>query len=77
MADRNPSFFGPVLPPIEGSPPAFSDDELMLIRARRLETDILRAASPAWPDGPCRETIYPARRLSPVSLLRPADGATT
>ncbi len=77
MADRNPSFFGPVLPPIEGSPPAFSDEELMLIRARRLESDILRAASPEWPQGARLETIYPARRLSPVCLLRPVNRAPT
>jgi hypothetical protein len=66
MADRNPSFFGPTLPEVAGSPPAFTDDELVLIRARRLEVEVLRAHDCAWPGRHRFATILPSRRPSPA-----------
>ena len=60
MADRHPSFFGPTLPQRHDAPEAFSAEELVCIRARRIEVDVLRAASPAWPETRRFETMLPA-----------------
>jgi hypothetical protein len=76
MADRNPSFFGPVLPQEPGAPPAFSDGELVMIRARRLEVEILRAQACAWPGRHRFETMYPARRVTPTPKA-PGASATS
>jgi hypothetical protein len=59
MADRNPSFFGPVLPQAADAPDAFSFEELQRIRARRMEADLLRAGSSGWPEQRRFQTIYP------------------
>jgi len=42
VADRYPSFFGPVLPQEEGAPEAFTEEELLAMRPRRLEVELLR-----------------------------------
>jgi len=59
MADRDASFFGPVLPQPADAPEAFSLDELQRIRGRRIEADLLRTASPAWPAHRRFRTLYP------------------
>jgi hypothetical protein len=59
MADRNPSFFGPVLPQAADAPEAFSFDELQRIRGRRIEMDIVRTQGTAWPAQRRFETMYP------------------
>jgi hypothetical protein len=68
VADRNPSFFGPVLPQRPDAPEAFTAQELTAIRARRMEADLLRAGSSAWPERRRFETMLPAaaRHLSLV-----------
>ena len=59
VADRNPSFFGPVLP-VENDEPAFSFEELRRIRAMRAEADRARTGESAWPEERRFATIYPA-----------------
>jgi hypothetical protein len=58
VADRDKSFFGPVLPQAEDAPDAFSFEELQRIQARRLEVDLVKAASPAWPTTRRFKSIY-------------------
>jgi len=73
MADRYPSFFGPVLPQAADAPEAFTFAELQQIRGRRIEADMQRTAPQTWAEGR-RQTIYPppaARAARP-----PADGGT-
>lgn len=69
MADRNPSFFGPVLPTADESIEAFSADELARIRARIIDRDVRRAhaSASAWPAARRFETIYPAAPTPPDS----------
>lgn len=59
MADRNPSFFGPVLPQAEDAPEAFSASEIVKIRARRIEADLVKAHGSAFPATRRFETILP------------------
>jgi hypothetical protein len=59
MADRNPSFFGPVLPQAPDAPEAFSFDELQRVRGRRIEADLLRTRGTAWPAQRRFKTMYP------------------
>jgi hypothetical protein len=59
MADRHPSFFGPVLPQTGEAEPAFSFAELQRIQANRLEADLVTAAEPAWPAARRFTTVYP------------------
>jgi len=59
MADRNPSFFGAVLPQAADAPEAFSFDDLQRIRGRRIEADLLRTRGTAWPAQRRFETMYP------------------
>lgn len=59
MADRNPSFFGPVLPQAPDAPEAFSFDELQQIRGRRIEAELLRTRATAWPSRRRFTTMYP------------------
>jgi hypothetical protein len=58
VADKHPSFFGPIVKNA-GGPPAFSDEELQRIRARRVEADLALANGSAWPRERRFETIYP------------------
>ena len=62
MADRYASFFGPILPQAEDAPPAFTDDQLVFIQARRIEADIERAQPAAWTRQRRFATILPAPR---------------
>jgi hypothetical protein len=59
MADRNPSFFGPVLPQAPDAPEAFSFDELQRIRGRRIEVEVLRSKGSGWPSHRRFQTLYP------------------
>ena len=74
MADRDASFFGPILPQPADAPEAFSFDELQRIRAKRVEADLLRAGPSAWPATRRFKTIYPAIRsnddLTPTNPTR-------
>jgi len=64
MADRDASFFGPVLPQPADAPEAFSFDELQRIRANRVAADLLRYGPSAWPAKHRFQTMYPRRRRS-------------
>jgi hypothetical protein len=74
MADRDASFFGPVLPQPADAPEAFSFDELARIRANRVAADLLRAGPSAWPAKRRFQTMYPAPRrnddLTPTKPTR-------
>ncbi|HEY2517398.1 MAG TPA: hypothetical protein VGI39_41280 [Polyangiaceae bacterium] len=70
MADRYPSFFGPILPQRPDAPEAFTPEELVQIRARRIEADVVRAAAPAWPERRRFETMVPA--APPMTLPKAA-----
>ncbi len=59
MADRDASFFGPILPQPADAPEAFSFDELQRIRARRIAADLLRAGPSGWPERRRFPMIYP------------------
>ena len=74
MADRYPSFFGPVLPQAADAPEAFTFAELQQIRGRRIEADMQRTAPQTWPEGCRRRTIYPPP--APLAPRPPADGGT-
>ena len=73
MADRNPSFFGPILPQPVLAPDAFSFDQLQRIRANRMEADMLRAGPQVWAETR-RRTMYPVARsnddLTPTEPMR-------
>lgn len=71
MADRNPSFFGPVLPQPPGAHEAFSFDELQRIRANRIATDLLRAGPSAWPERRRCRTLYPQPRTTEITPSEP------
>jgi hypothetical protein len=73
MADRYPSFFGPTRPVSADAPEAFSFDELQKIRARRLEVDLLHAASCAWPEARRFETIRPGAPARGPTLSEPTE----
>ncbi len=60
MADRHPSFFGPVVPVAGDAPEAFSAAELVRIRAAHCEADLIRAGASGWPETRRFETIRPA-----------------
>lgn len=62
MGDRYASFFGPILPQEEDAPPAFTDDQLVFIRARRIEADMASTQPAAWPQRRRFATILPAPR---------------
>jgi hypothetical protein len=71
VADRNPSFFGPVLPQRDGAPEAFTEEELLAMRPRRIEVELLRLleVSPfAAPRG--FETPLRARPPAPPNARR-------
>ncbi len=61
MADRHPSFFGPVLPQDPEAPEAFSAAELQRIRGRRIEADMQRMGPSAWPAERRFPTMLPRR----------------
>lgn len=63
MADRHASFFGPVLPTADHATEAFSAEELVQIRARRLAVDVPRAKCAAWPETRRFQTLYPANPM--------------
>jgi hypothetical protein len=69
MADRDASFFGPILPQKPLAPEAFSFDELQRIRANRMAADLLRAGPSGWPERRRFRTMYPpapgARQILP------------
>jgi hypothetical protein len=70
VADRDKSFFGPILPQAEDAQGAFSFEELQAIQARRLEVDIGRAVSPAWPQERRFETIHvKAEPVTPCEVV--------
>jgi hypothetical protein len=48
-----------VLPQTEDAPEAFSSEELVQVRARRIETDLLQAAGFAWPAERRFKTMLP------------------
>jgi hypothetical protein len=73
MADRNPSFFGPVLPASADSPPAFSPDQLQTIQARRFEADHEKMAPSAFPPVRRFTTLLPPRI---AAVVAPASSAT-
>jgi len=50
VADRNPSFFGPILAIADDSPPAFGPAELARILVRRMEIDLIRRNESAFPE---------------------------
>ena len=75
MADRNPSFFGPVLPQEKDAPEAFSADELQRIRGRRIEVEVMRAAGSAWPLTHRFRTMYPAAPRVDVARVDGPEGA--
>jgi hypothetical protein len=58
MADRNPSFFGPVLSTADHSVEAFSAEDLARIRARLVERELQLAQPSPWPTTRRFETIY-------------------
>jgi len=64
MADRDASFFGPILPQPADAPEAFSFDELQRIRANRVAADLLRHGPSAWPAKHRFQTMYPRRRTN-------------
>ena len=70
MGDRYPSFFGPVLPQAPDAPEAFTAQELVAIRARRLEADLALAGSTAWPTTAVRDDA--SRRPDAASELHTA-----
>ena len=74
MADRYPSFFGPVLPQEPDAPEAFSFAELQQIRGRRIEADIQRTAPQIWAEGGRRPTLYP---LPAAHTPQPPNGGGT
>jgi hypothetical protein len=76
VPDRNPSFFGPVLPQTEDAPDAFSFDELQRIRGRRIEADLLRTSGAAWPLERRFQTMYPCS-LPPRTLASSGSKAPT
>jgi hypothetical protein len=59
MADRDASFFGPVLETADDSVEAFSGEEIVRIRARRIAANLSRAQA-AWPGTRRFKTLYPA-----------------
>jgi len=71
MADRDASFFGPILPQPADAPEAFSFDELQRIRANRIAADMLRHGPSAWPERRRFKTIRPGPR--PLDDLTPTD----
>jgi len=56
--DRNGSIFGPILPQGRETE-AFTQRELLQIRARRIEANMHQAAPGGWPEKRRFETIYP------------------
>jgi hypothetical protein len=62
MADRDASFFGPILPQPPEAPEAFSFDELQRIRANRIVADLARHGPSAWPEAHRFRTMYPPPR---------------
>jgi hypothetical protein len=74
MADRDASFFGPILPQPWNAPEAFSFDELQRIRANRIAADMLRHGPSAWPERHRFQTMYPPVKRS--DDLTPTDPIT-
>jgi hypothetical protein len=70
MADRNPSFYGPILPQPPNAPDAFSFEELRKIRDRRRAADDALRVGSAWPERRRFETLYPP----PCCQLLPETG---
>jgi hypothetical protein len=79
MADRNDSFFGPVLPQDPDAPEAFSFDEIQRIRAARMAADLLRTGPSAWPERPRHRMLLPQPRRDasdrPVERALPPHAA--
>lgn len=67
MADRDASFFGPVLPQPPDAPEAFSWDELHRIRANRIAADLVRAGPSVWCEKRRFQTMYPPKK-PPMTL---------
>lgn len=71
MADRNPSFFGPVLPTADQTVEAYSADELARIRARLIDRDVRQVHASAWPATRRFETMYPVAAPDSRTLETP------
>lgn len=59
MADRDRSFFGPVLAVRPDAPEGFSEAELVRIRGEQCAVEFIRAASHAWPETRRFKTLRP------------------
>ena len=78
MADRDASFFGPILPQPPNAPEAFWFDELQRIRANRIAADLLRTAPSGFPERQRFRMIYPvARPLDDVTPTSQFGGTMT
>jgi hypothetical protein len=71
MADRDASFFGPILPQPVNAREAFSFDELQRIRANRIAADLVLRGQSAWPERRRFRTMYPSARSN--DDLTPTD----
>lgn len=71
MADRNPSFFGPVLATADRTVEAYSADELARIRARLIDRDVREVHASAWPATRRFETMFPASPFESRTLETP------
>ncbi len=70
MADRDCSFFGPVLPQEEGAPEAFSFAELRRIQCRRREADEALEGESGWPERLRFEMLLPPPPLESSRRMR-------
>jgi hypothetical protein len=77
MADRYPTYFGPPPAGPVADSEAFSAEELVQIRARRIELDMARCGPSGWPEQRRFRTMGPATAPRAATATAPHTIHTT